>query len=193
MCTAALYITARKWRQPKCPLTVERIVKCTYIQRSSPAAKKKRSHEICREARKKKESAKTKTSNSRSLNYMQMQKCIRGGWKDCSVVKSFSCSSRGFGFRVQHQHQELKLPVTPALEDLKSVSGLLEPRHISGTDITHTNMSMHMGMHTNMHTQIDVNLKKQWKGLKYGDPAHCRKERKIILTPWTKVRDASEN
>lgn len=119
------------------PLTVERIAKCTYIPRSSPAAKKKRSHEICREARKKKESAKMKTSNSRSLNYMQMQKCIRGGWKDCSVVKSFSCSE-GFSFRVQHQHQELKLPVTSALEDLKSVSGLLEPWHRHHTHTSHT-------------------------------------------------------
>lgn len=101
---ATLYIIARKWRHPECPLTVERIARCAYIQWNSPAARKKRSHEICREARKKKESAKMKTSISRSLNYMQMQKCIRGGWEDCSVVKSFSCPSRGFGYSFQYQH-----------------------------------------------------------------------------------------
>lgn len=77
---------------------------CIYTMEFSSCKEKNEVMKFAGKQEKKKESAKMKTSISRSLNYMQMQKCIRGGWEDCSVVKSFSCPSRGFGYSFQYQH-----------------------------------------------------------------------------------------
>jgi hypothetical protein len=54
----------------------------------------------------------------RKAKQNKQTKIILWGWRDCSVVISTGCSSKGPTFNSQHSHGSSQLSVTPASGDL---------------------------------------------------------------------------